>query len=376
MSSPTRYSSTQLSILVFIPFVILVMLLVAAGAGKAESASEQAKLHLVDVGLIQLQDQYQVRRLAVGQLEAKSRAVIGFELAGTFTESLVDEGQYVKQGELIGQLDTKRLQAQQAELRATLVRANADARLAKLSEKRIAKLVANNLESTQVLDEAEDATISANARVDEIQAQINSVNVQLEKSNLYAPFNGTILTRNLDPGSVVSQGQTVFVMQQDAALEARIALGEQDASELVAGQSVTLLYRDQRIPAQVKSIAQQRSVQTRTVDVIFTLDGQQTSVLPGDLISFEVNKTIEQKGAWVPLSALTSSIRGLWSLYMLEETDNRTMISTRSVNVLYTSKDRAYVAGAIEQSDKFVRNGSQRLVPGQQVGVSRGTFSN
>lgn len=376
MSSPTRYSSTQLSILVFIPFVILVMLLVAAGAGKAESASEQAKLHLVDVGLIQLQDRYQVRRLAVGQLEAKSRAVIGFELAGTFTESLVDEGQYVTQGELIGQLDTKRLQAQQAELRATLVRANADARLAKLSEKRIAKLVANNLESTQVLDEAEDATISANARVDEIQAQINSVNVQLEKSNLYAPFNGTILTRNLDPGSVVSQGQTVFVMQQDAALEARIALGEQDASELVAGQSVTLLYRDQRIPAQVKSIAQQRSVQTRTVDVIFTLDGQQTSVLPGDLISFEVNKTIEQKGAWVPLSALTSSIRGLWSLYMVEETDNRTMISTRSVNVLYTSKDRAYVAGAIEQSDKFVRNGSQRLVPGQQVGVSRGTFSN
>lgn len=376
MLSSSRYSSFQVRIFIAIPFIVLVALLVAAGSGKTQTLVEQPKQHRVAVQTIQIQNAYQVKRLAVGQLESPNRALLGFELSGTFVESLVDEGESVQQGQLIGRLDTKRLLAQQGELKATLARADADARLAQLSEKRIAQLVAKNLESNQVLDEAEDATISANARVAEVQAQLHSIDVQLEKSKLYAPFDGTILSRNLDPGSVVGQGQTVFVMQQETVLEARIALGEQDAAQLSTGQVVTLIHQDQPIQAQVKSIAQQRALQTRTVDVIFSLKGTHSQLLPGDLVSFEVSKQVSQAGAWVPLSALTSSIRGLWRLYVIESIDGLSTISTRSVNVLYTEQDRAYVSGAIEQNDQFVVNGSQRLVARQQVVVSLDAISN
>jgi RND family efflux transporter MFP subunit len=365
--------NSKMTIVVAVPFFILVFLLVAAGAGKVQSSPQEIKLHLVNVKPIEMQAHYKTHRLAVGQIEASKRAVIGFELGGTFIEALVDDGQSVEKGDLLGRLDTKRLNAELAELRASLTRTEADARLAQLSQTRIEKLVAQNLESAQSLDEAEDSTISAKARVEEVKARISSVQVQLDKSKLYAPFSGAVIRREVDSGSVVGQGQSVFVMQEEGSFEARIALGADDALNFNVGQGVSLIHHDKPIPAKIKTIAKQRTRQTRTVDVILSLDVQDDTVLPGNLISLSIEKEVYQSGTWVPRSALTSSLRGLWNVYVVEEIDGEQRISPRSVNVLYNEGEFAFIAGAIKPSELLVINGNQRLVVGQQVSIQHST---
>lgn len=279
---------------------------------------------------------------------------------------LVDEGQSFVKGQLLAKLDTQRLNARMQELQAAMARAEADARLAKLSEKRVRELVKKKLESTQRQDETREATLSAEALVNEIIARKASLQVDLDKSILLAPFTGSVLVSQIDPGTVVAAGQHILSLQQDGLLEARIALPAKDEVGLIIDGQYSLLKGTKQLPTRLKSIATQRTLDTRTVDVRFELDASQTSVMPGDLLAHAYTKEIREKGIWIPKQALSSGVRGLWRLFTVEGEGNQQILS-KTVEVLHVEGQQAFVRGALKQGDLLIVNGVQRLVPDQVV---------
>jgi RND family efflux transporter MFP subunit len=360
----------------FIALIALILLMKASGSGQTQQAPAITKNHLVNVMSIEWLEQYSQKRLVKGRVEASQTAAIGFDLAGSVVKILVDEGQSVKEGQVLAELDTQRLDAQMVELSAILNRAKSEANLAKLSLKRVVELVERKLESPQRLDEATESVNAANAFSDEILARKQRLQVEMNKTKVRAPFDGSVVSRFVDKGTVVAAGQTLFKLQQNGQLEGRFALSTDYATNLNIGQVVTLSSQSTQVQGKVKSIAQQRSLDTRTVDVIIRLSTKDTSILPGDLLHLDFNSEINAKGFWVPQKALVSGVRGLWSLFAVETIDGELQLVAKLVEMVHADHDKAYVRGALQNAELVVSDGVQRLVPGQKVEVVDGSLTN
>ena len=239
-------------LVLLLPFILVAVLMITAGSGQVTTAPKNAKIHQVEIQPVVLLDKHSQQHSAYGRIEASSKAEIGFELAGKVTEIMVDEGDSLVNGQLLAKLDTARLDATMQELNATLQRAEADFRLAKLSEQRIQQLVEKNLESAQRLDEAVETSIAAQALVNEIKAKQNTVQVEISKSSLYASTTATVLKRPVDPGTVVAAGQPILTTQHSNAFEVRIGLAKNQAFSLAKGQVHQLGYGDISLNGTVK----------------------------------------------------------------------------------------------------------------------------
>ncbi|MBU2878553.1 MULTISPECIES: efflux RND transporter periplasmic adaptor subunit [Alteromonadaceae] len=365
MNKPS-FKSLLIPIAIILPLMAVVGLMIAAGSGQVTAPPSEAKIHQVEVVKLSPQDNYQQQQLAYGRLESANLSNLGFELAGKVQQIWVDEGDHIVAGQLIAKLDTKRLDASMKELEAALQSAKSDLRLAKQSQQRVTELVSRNLESTQRLNEVDESTQVAKALVEQTQARINTLLVELEKSELKASFEGTIVSRPIDPSTVVSAGQPVVVVQQSSAYDARIALSSDQAFGLTVGQKHRLIANGINLSGVIKSIAKTRQMDTRTIDVIFSIEPNQHPLLPGDLIALTYSKQVDESGVWVPKQALSSGIRGLWTLFTVQGKGQQT-VTSRSVEVLFAGQTHSYVRGPLSANDWMVVSGAHRLVPGQIV---------
>jgi RND family efflux transporter MFP subunit len=278
-------------------------------------------------------------------------------------------------GEILAKIDDQRLRAQMSELSAILNRAESEANLAELSLKRVVELVDKKLESAQRLDESRESVNAANAFVDEIVARKQTLLVEIGKTKLLAPFDGSVVSRLVDKGTVVAAGQTLFNFQQNGHLEVRFALSADHVNKFTLDQVMTLSTQTNRVLGKIKSIAQQRRLDTRTVDVIVSLTEQNVSILPGDLLHIDISSDINAQGFWVPRKALVSGVRGLWSLFTVEVIDGEHQLVTKLVEMVYADDKKSFVRGALQDGVPVVIEGVQRLVPRQKVLINDNTHT-
>lgn len=316
---------------------------------------------------IEWHTKYEQKRLVVGRAEAPQTSNLGFDLAGSVVNIWIDEGQKVTQGQILAELDDQRLRAQMSELSAILNRAKSEENLAELSLKRIVELVDKKLESAQRLDESAESVNAAKALVDEVLARKQTLQVEIGKTKLLAPFDGSVVSRLVDKGTVVGAGQTLFSLQQNGQLEVRFALSTDYANKFVVGQVFTLTTYSSQVLGEIKSIAQQRRLDTRTVDVIIRLIEPNLSILPGDLLHIDISSDINAQGFWVPRKALVSGVRGLWSLFVVEAIDGEFQLVAKLVEMVHADDKKVFVRGALKDAELVVVEGVQSLVPGQKV---------
>ena len=354
--------------IIIVPFIGLIALMIAAGSGQTPTLQTQSNPPLVKVIAVKLASHYNERSVAIGRVEAIQQSVVGFDRAGQVIDILVDEGQRVEAGELLAQQDQQRIKANMQELDASLNRARADLRLNELSAQRVTELVSKNLESSQRLDEVRAAMAAATALVAEVKARQASLVLELDKTRLVAPYAALVHSRAVDQGEVVNAGQAVLVLQQQDGLQARFALPAAQAQQFAIGDSTTLRFKEQSIPARVKSIAQQRNAATRTVDLIFSLETHNVALMAGDLLRLNRQQQIHTPGLWVPKSALISGVRGLWSLFVVEQNaQGQEQLVSKLVEIAYVDEEQVYVSGAIAPDAKVVVTGIHKLVPNQIV---------
>jgi RND family efflux transporter MFP subunit len=218
------------------------------------------------------------------------------------------------------------------------------------------------------------------AVVQQLEASIADLDIDISKSTLKAPFDGIVSAQQVDEGVVVSAGQSVLRLVEEAP-EARIGMPQAAASRLQAGDTVTVLGTE-RHSAIVKSVLPEVNPDTRTQLVVFQLEQAAVGrVNPGQTVRVELTETIAVSGLWLPTQALTQDIRGLWSAYVLvpiaEDTDAEDVyeVQPTAVEILHQesvseaaqNEPRVLVRGTLQEGDRIVANGIHRLVPGQQV---------
>ncbi len=312
---------------------------------------------------------YHARRTFTGRAVPGRVSRMAFELGGTINDIRVDLGSLVRRGEVVAALDTARLDAQRAQLLAEQDEVSARLELAERTLKRARETFSQGHASAQRLDEAEANAISLRASEKRLTAAIAALDVDIAKSSILAPFDGVITTRLLDEGTVVSPGTNVLEISESARMEAHIGMPPEYARAVKEGAPVDL--RDGRRTdisgAVVRSIVPVIEGETRTMMVTFDLPRERAA--RGELITAVVDDWQEASGAWLPLGALSSDVRGLWRVYKIIDGANGLHVRFENVQILYTDRNRVFVTGTISDGDKVISDGIERLAPGQRVTV-------
>jgi len=334
---------------------------------------QSSKIHVNTVPTVKVvearyQDRFKVDKQFYGRVEARQQSVLGFELRGLLQEIFVDEGDPVEKRQMLAKLDTERLEADLKEAKATLKQSIAEAELAKSTFQRNKEALAVNAVSAQELDVAKEGMESAAAKVNIHEARVERIEVDLKKSTLVSPYEGVVVRRYVDEGVVVGPGEQILKIQQRGPLDIRIGVTSEAAKTLSVGETHTLLINNTNVPAEIFAILPVVG-ESRTVEVIFKADRAYETIRPGDLARLTLEATVSKRGFWVPISALTEGRRGLWTVYAVENQEKGPTLSRRQVELLHIEPSRAYVRGSVDDGEKVVTGGTQKLVPGLNVRI-------
>lgn len=167
----------------------------------------------------------QVRRFA-GIVEATDTSRLSFEVSGNVREVNVDVGDRLFAGQILATLDpvTYELDVQAAE--SDLGRARAEFAEKDLELERQQTLFGNGWVSKAALDQAVAAQETTKNAVDYAVARLNLARRNLEKTTLYAPFDGVIASRSVDPFVEVNRGQRLFEIFTEDAMQIAISIPE------------------------------------------------------------------------------------------------------------------------------------------------------
>ena len=346
-----------------------------AGAERPDTPPREALV--VRTVSVARRGHHAVRRAFVGRIEPRRQSAVGFDLSGELAAVTVEEGERVERGQRLAALDTQRLRAERAELRAAAAEARAEAELAAVTLDRVRGAHGNDAASEHELDTARKRVAARRAAHRRAKRRIERVDVELAKSRLRAPFDAVVARRHLDPGHVVQAGEPVLRVLERAAPEARIGVPAAMAAALEAGDALRVRVRGRGHDAKVARILPTTERATRSVDLVLALDAPADGLRAGDLARTRLKRRVEEAGFWLPLSALTASHRGLWACYVAEPGGPAAGGAThelvrRPIELLHAARGRAFVSGPVPDGARVVAEGLHRVVAGQPVVLAKG----
>ena len=274
---------------------------------------------------------------ATGYVTARRQATVSAQITGTLIDVLIEEGDHVKSGQVLGRLEDTAQRAALAQAQAQLHSAQAlllqyQAQLAQSERdvKRAEDLVERKLVSRQAVEQARTQVETGTAQVqgqrrqiELAEASVRSAQVQLGYCTVRAPFTGVVIAKSAQVGEIVSPfsaggGFTrtgIGTIVDMDSLEIEVDVNEAYINRVQPGQpveSVLNAYPDWKIPSHVIAIIPTADRSKATVKVRIGLDLKDGRIVPdmGVRVSFlEEHKPAAQvqerpRGVLVPAAAI------------------------------------------------------------------------
>ena len=288
----------------------------------------------------------------VATLTPNERVEIQNLISGVVTDISLEEGESVEVGDLIFELDTKKL-------RARLAEAEGNFELAEINRERYIKLLESNTVSQQEFDQA----IS---RYSVLSATLELRRRQLDDSMLRAPFSGIIGYRRVSPGQFIQQGETITTLVDINPIKANFQVPERFLDDLKINQVINITvpaYPTERFSGKVYFIAPEVASETRTVLVRATIDNTSKRLKPGMFGNLELVLQPEGKALVIPESALIT--QGDRIQVMVVDSEN-------TVKVIYVStglrlKGEVEITDGLNIGERVITEGHQKVEAGSKV---------
>lgn len=165
---------------------------------------------------------------------------LSFQVPGLVSKLLKEEGDTVKKGELIAVIDESDYDANLKKAEAEVDRTLANQKDATDKYNRYAPLGVDDTVSKQEVESLYNAQNKANADYKAAVANKDYLSNQLKYTKLYAPEDGTIMVRVVEPGSNVKKGQPVYTMAKTNPVWVRAYVNETDLGNIKYGQGVNV----------------------------------------------------------------------------------------------------------------------------------------
>jgi membrane fusion protein (multidrug efflux system) len=290
---------------------------------------------------------------SVGSMRAVQGADLSTEESGVVAKILFENGQEVKAGDLLVELDTE---TEEANLRS----AEAEQDLARTVYERTRRLRQNNTVPQSDLDAAESQLRKMTALVEQLKATIR-------KKQISAPFTGRLGIREVNLGQFVNNGDKIVSLQSLDPIFVDFLLPQQLLAALEAGQGVSVftdVYPGEMFEGKLTAINAEIDPVTRNIRLQATLDNADGRLRPGMFARVQLALGEADEVVRIPVTAVLTATYGDSVFVVTEQVDEETGEKT------LVAKQRFIRTGRSEGDFVAVVDG---LAPGENV-VSAGAF--
>src|ERR1700751_6148929 len=307
-------------------------------------------------------------RSFVGTVRPRIESDLGFRVGGNVLKRLVEVGALVEAGQPLGTLDEVdlKLQAEQAE--AELRAARGVLAQASAAETRTKELRQKGWSTDAQWDQAKAAGDEARARLNRAERQVELTNNSLSYATLVADAPGVVTATLIEPGQVVSAGQTAFRVARLAEKEVVVAVPETLLARAKSGEARVSIWSvpDKLYVAKLRELAPSADPATRTYLAKFSMPDAGDEVQLGMTAMLVLSVPASERVARLPLSALFDQGAGP-SVYPADAASGAVTLKPVSVKA-YESND-VLISGGVEEGAKVVTLGVQKLNPAEKVRV-------
>ena len=319
---------------------------------------------------------------AVGTVEPEHSVQVRAQVSGVLQSVQFKEGDKVKAGQLLFQIDPRTFQAQYNQALAALARDRAQLENARAQQERLQPLLKREYITRQEYDVAVTSAKSLEATVQADQAVAEAARIQVEFSRIRAPISGRTGTLAVKPGNLVPAAGTgtplVTINTMDPILVA-FSIPERQLEEIRRFQNDTLMrieiLADRNAPpvAEGKLVFVDNTVtpQTGTVLLKTRVPNANEAIWPGQFVNVRVILTVEPEAVVVPEAAVQPGQDGSF-VYMIDENSK---VRVQPVKIARQLGGDVVIAEGIKGGDRVITEIPQALTPGatvQLAGESKG----
>ena len=360
--------SKQSKIFILITATLIVL------SGCENKVSSNPQIQIIEVGVITLQEQpIPLQQDLSGRVKAKLVSQVRPQIGGIITKQLFTEGSFVKEGEILYQIDSESYQASFFQSKASLESAKVDAKNAKVKSQRYEELLKFDGTSKQEAEDAKAVYLQAEALVEEKKANLESAKIDLERTNIKAPISGYISISSVTKGALISANQTealatirdtssvyVDVSQSNTQLLAlRKLLSQKNIQKGNTEVSLTLsdgsIY-EHKGELQLQEIAVDENTGSVTLRALFP--NEKGILLPGMFVKATVQGAIDTKAFLLPQQAVSRDAKANPIITLLKE-DNS--IIKQMITIERAIGNRWLVSAGINNNDKIIIEGLNKI---------------
>lgn len=359
-------------------FIVIAAVLFSLGCSSAADGKQQkaqaAGPRSVSVAIAQVQRQdVPVYLTGLGAVTAFNTANIKSRVDGQIMKVNFQEGQNVKEGDLLILIDARPYEVQLEQMQAQLFRDQAQLRDAQLNLQRYTTLIPSGSIAQQQVDTQKALVDQLEGTVRTDQAQIDNAKLQIVYCHITAPFTGRVGLRQVDPGNIVHAADTnpmliltqlqpiavIFTLTEDVlptvsqhmqhgALEVD-AFSRDDQTKLATGKLLT--------------IDNQIDPTTGTAKLKAVFSNTDNQLWPNQFVNANLLLETRKNSTVVPTAAI---LRGPQGTFVYAVNSDKT-VQDKVVTVSLTQGDTTVITAGLSPGDTVVTDGQDKLQRGSRI---------
>lgn len=357
----------------YIATSVVAMLLLS---GCDNTQSNNSSPSETEVGVVTLKSQpVSVVSELTGRTSAALSAEVRPQVGGIIQKRLFKEGDLVKAGQPLYQIDAASYQAAWNEARAALQQAQALVKADCQKAQRYARLVKENGVSQQDADDAQSTCAQDKASVEAKKAALETARINLDWTTVTAPISGRIGISSVTPGALVTASQdtalttirgldTMYVDLTRSSVDL-LRLRKQSLATNSDTMSVSLILEDgttysEKGRLELTEVAVDESTGSVTLRAIFPNPQQQ--LLPGMFVRARVDEGVMENAILAPQQGVTRDAKGNATALVVNK-DNK--VEQRTLETGETYGDKWLVLNGLHNGDRLIVEGSAKVTSGQ-----------
>jgi membrane fusion protein, multidrug efflux system len=358
-----------------ITLLVFVALLFCACAKKEDNAKggpSKGKLAFPVELITVVAERVEYTVSAVGSVDAFERVQLTARVAGVVEHVRFSEGDVVKKGTVIVEIDPARYNLAVRRAKASLDRALATEAEAKMNLARRDSSGAENegLFSKEDIDGWRTRLRTSSAQAAEARALLDEANLNLRDAYVRAPIDGKMQTRTVQTGQFVQAGTVLGTALQRDPLLLRFSVPEADAPSLHTGMIARFkVTGDERMhSAKITLVTDASEPSTRMVPVICEIDSEhKDSLRPGTFADVTVPIGSNDAAPVIPQTAIRPSEKGFLAFVIKNDVAEERVLTLG----MRTADGRVEVRKGLSPGEQLVVRGAEPLKQGTQVKVSQ-----
>lgn len=310
--------------------------------------------------------------LYTGLIEAWNKVNITPDVGGKIAKIYVEEGDRVREGQLLAELDTRAIRLQLEQAKAGLAVAEASQKDAQRNMERMERLKSENAISDQQYEQVKLAYEAADAQFQQARAALNLADHNLEVSIMRAPFSGVVASKNAEIGDVInpmmggfSPSSGVMTLMDFSRVKIEIEVSSQDIMRIKKGLTALLLvdaFPDRVFRGRISIVNLTADPSTKKFSVQVIADNPELLLRPNTFGEVTLELSTHEDALVIPQKAV------LENKYVFVAQDDNTVLR-KDIYMGLQNTDMVEVTNGVEEGELVVVEGNYGLEDGARIEI-------